>query len=142
MKYMLLIALLFVSFTASAEKSPFLVTTYTSEANQSLDDFALAIARKASRESKLIDAEICGQFQKQGDVYVIELWTIDATKACSYNMIAGDTSYTGLSFHTHLQRFNVASFSDGDYDGHPGYLAFGSQVKFQNGRGTERVVRR
>jgi hypothetical protein len=93
MKYMLLLILLFVSFTAAA-KEPFLVVSYTSEAHQSLDEFAVAIARKASRESKLINAEVCGQFQKKGDVYVIELWSISRTTMCSYTMVANDPSYT------------------------------------------------
>jgi hypothetical protein len=140
MKYMLLFVLLFVSFTAAA-RDPFLVVTYTSESNQSLDDFAVAIAKKASREGFLLDAEVCGEFQKQGDVYVIELWSTDATTWCNYNKRINDPSYTNLSFHTHLQKFGNV-FSDSDYD-HPGYLAYGHAVKFQSGRGgTERVVRR
>ena len=94
--------------------------------------------------------EVCGEFRREGDGLALDLYTIRRLRHCSYRRLAAH-DYTGQTFHTHIvigetderrRRAKLMSptFSDADYV-HPGYLATGRRVLFQDGHGSERRVR-
>lgn len=155
MKTALLLALLCLTPVAFAnpvaeESSPQLVMTMASNPGESMDAFAKRIAPVAFDRSMQIASEICGEIRRDGDALVLDLYTIKRLRHCSYRRLS-EHEYTGLTYHTHIvigetdqnrMRAKLAnpSFSEQDYD-HPGYLASGKKVLFQNGRGTERRVR-
>ena len=142
MRAIILTLLLILSAPLAAE--PQFVSTYSSEPGETLDAFALRIAPNALYRSMALDVsgEICGEFRNSDGGYVIEMYTIRHPTACSYDR-KRDHDYTGLTFHTHVWfggKPTSPRFSQEDYD-HPGYMAQGNVVMFQNGRGTARRVR-
>lgn len=155
MKTALLFALLGLVPTAVAnpvadESAPQLVMSVASNPGETMDAFAKRIAPAAFDRSMQMSSEICGEIRRDGAALVLDLYTINRLRHCSYRRLA-EHDYVGLTYHTHIvvgetdERRRKAklmnpSFSEEDYD-HPGYLASGKKVLFQNGRGTERRVR-
>ena len=142
MRAIILTLLLILSAPLAASQP---VVAYTSEPGETLDTFVLRIAPNALVVSMSIpvSGEICGEFRNSDGGYVIEMYTIRHPTACSYDR-KRDHDYTGLTFHTHVWfggKPTSPRFSQEDYD-HPGYMAQGNVVMFQNGRGTARRVRR
>jgi hypothetical protein len=144
-----MIAILFALLSMpafAADTTPTFVTSYTSNPGESLDAFAVRIAPDAFKQSEY--GEICGEFSKAGDTYSIDMYTIKRWQECSYTRVKG-REYIGLTYHTHVvlgfdqAARNILSnprFSEADY-AHPGYMTSGKKVLFQNGKGTERVVK-
>lgn len=101
----LALAVLFAIFYCLPAKAsePVFVTTYTSQQGESLDAFAVRIARDAIDRSMAIGVagEICGEFREADGVYVIDMYTIGAWKACSYMRVKAH-NYIGLTYHTHV----------------------------------------
>lgn len=134
-----------LSCEAKASDLPTPVTSYVSEEGESMDAFALRIAPDAVDQSlsPAVGGEVCGEFRRDADRYVIDLYTTRKLESCNYFRKRGH-DYTGLTFHTHItigeanrDKRHLTRFSQEDYD-HPGYMATSRRVMFQNGRGTDR----
>lgn len=149
-KYLTTAIALLLAGTAHAQVKPEFVATHRSEVGESLDDFALRLREPTIESSMNVSGEICGEFRKVDDVYEITFYTIRKLQQCSYMRRKG-LEYTGLTYHTHIfigeTNFHLLqaklanpAFSEEDY-AHPGYMASGRLVVFQQGRGTERRIR-
>lgn len=147
-KILLAVVIFAISFSANTE--PFLLYSESSANGQSLDSFAASIAKRAVKESlaKSVSGEICGEFERVGDAFRIEFYTIGEIQGCSFKKSAsGD--YTGQTFHTHIyiglagsdysSKMNNPRFSEEDYSFY-GYMTTGRVTLHQNGKGTERRV--
>jgi hypothetical protein len=110
------------------------VTTYRSHHGETMDAFATRISMDAHKRSSR--GEICGEFYRDGDVLVLDTYTINKYLECSY-MRSNGHEYTGITFHTHVK---LKRFSPEDYESFPGYMTTGDLLLFQHGRHTVRRV--
>jgi len=130
----LILATLALSVGAVAGELPQHVVTYTSDASESMDAFAVRIARDAVMKSG--SGEVCGEFRNVDGRLVLETYTTRKLRECSYLRQPSD-GYTGITFHTHPK--SPPRFTPDDYSS-PGYMATAKYVMHQQGPGTSRRV--
>lgn len=144
------------------------LTSFQSEAGESLDAFALRIADPMSEWSSKTGAEACGAITRKGDAYHVIVTTQGSQVQCDSQLVRKGWEYTGQTIHTHAmpgadgaltvtpvtaqvssghlhagERIKpVYGPSGGDYETGPGYVVLGDVVVHQAGRGTDREVGR
>lgn len=82
------------------------VSLYTeqSQVGESLDDFAARIAPRIRATTVDINAEVCGSFQRNGDLYRIQFYTNNSVWGCSIGFGGdGEWKATRLTMHTHTE---------------------------------------
>lgn len=158
MKYILVLLLLCCGAASASEQIAF----YEAAPNESLDDFIVRIAPDAVKRGNDLTAEVCGSVEQNENGYSMILGTSNSQLFCNIPSL-WLTSPIGVSFHTHPKRQRDGTmmltrstrsqmatervivklgygFSDGDYTDGKGYLAEGTKVFYQEGRGTSRQL--
>ncbi|HSX65385.1 MAG TPA: hypothetical protein VLF15_11700, partial [Pseudoxanthomonas sp.] len=118
------------------------VATFQSESGESLDAFATRIAKPAIKFTIKHGVEVCGMLAQREQTYAIILTTSGMNAECHIRKSAIPVGFTSMekTYHTHPGLVH-ARFLDGDY-AMAGYLATWFGLKYQEGRGTERHVKR
>lgn len=114
----------------------FALAVLVSFTGPTMDDVALQAHPAATRYTKLLNAELCGEFVQTDSGYRLDLVASPDRTQCKFRRQEGGT---GVIFHTHPADAPTR-FAEDDY-ALPGYLSHPrSGVIFQNGKGTERSV--
>lgn len=101
-----------------------------------MDEVALNAHAEATRYTRLMNVEVCGEIQHNGEGYVLDLHLSRDSHQCSIKLMPNGTR---VLFHTHPANA-PAKFAPSDYV-LPGYLSHGRHgVFYQEGAGTERKV--
>ena len=136
----LIVAIILLVITALCMSKPASAAqlyTEESQIGESIDTFVLRIAPRAVLKTKIHSAELCGAIRMQGARYVLTLHSSMDRNEC--RIPQSEYADAVSIFHTHVPVSGNNNFGPGDYS-HPGYLAVGSRVLHQSGRGTERRV--
>jgi hypothetical protein len=141
-KLMGLLAIALLALPPASAAAAESVATYRSEPGESLDAFATRIAKPAIIYTIKHNVEVCGMLAQQDQTYAIVLTTSRLNAECRISRNAVPDGFTSLqkTYHTHPGLVH-AKFLDGDY-AMAGYLATWYGLKYQEGRGTERHVKR
>ena len=101
-----------------------------------MDQVALDAHPAATRYTRLLNAELCGEFVPTPEGYRLDLTVSPDRTQCKFRRHVGGS---GVIFHTHPSDA-PSRFAEDDY-ALPGYLSHPrAGVMFQNGKGAERKV--
>ncbi len=120
--------------------------TEVSKPGETMDDFVARISPHAVAVTEERRVSICGVIGQADGIYSIRIGTINTWKRCEIDL--GDTApgytSTGVTFHTRTSdetESRVKGFSDRDFERPRGYIAYGKEVRYQEGRTKDRPVR-
>lgn len=143
------------------------IITHESIEGETYHDFVMRIGRFMNGWTKSSHAEMCGILSEKEGQYFVILGTIGSQLSCTTNTIVVGSKPTGDTIHSHpaldplgrikitdqtrhiegervppmsYMQVNTNIFSKGDYDSGPGFLIAEDMVKYQNGRGTMKVI--
>lgn len=118
--------------------------TEVSNPGESMDDFVARISPQAVAVTEERRVSLCGVIGQSGGSYSIRIGTSNTWKRCEIdlaNTADGFTS-TGVTFHTHTSdEDSVRGFSDQEFNRPRGYIAYGTVVRYQEGRTKDRPVK-
>lgn len=105
-----------------------IITTFTSNAGENMDQFIARIAPEAKAYTAEHNVEVCGAIGQDGETLTLVLTTNSDPWECRVSKVRG--KWTGQIFHTHTAKGNP-SWANADL-AVPGYLATPKKLLWQN----------